>query len=154
MRPSKHEGVGVFADRKFETGETIAPVTGNIIHWQTVNSIGGIIQDNTFRFSDQYYLSPDGLGNYLNHSCEPNAGIFKQRNRLYLKAIKQIKSGQEIVFDYSTIIGDDDIWTMKCQCGTGSCRKRIKNFGFLNKKIQKKYLDIGAVPIYIINTLK
>jgi uncharacterized protein len=151
VRQSKHEGLGVIAGRNYKQGQIITEISGNVIHWRTVIAIGGVIQDNTFRFSDQYYLSPDGLGNYINHSCEPNAGIFKSHNRLYLKAISPIARGEEIVFDYSTIIGNDDSWTMKCGCGSRLCRKTVKNFGSLPKPLQSKYLALGIVPDYILN---
>jgi uncharacterized protein len=153
VRKSKHGGVGVFANRNFRVGQTITEITGNIIHWRTVLSIGGMIQDNTFRFSNQYFLSPDGIGNYVNHSCEPNAGIVKLDNRLYLKAIGKIIAGQEIVFDYSTIIGDDDTWTMKCQCGSDLCRNYIKNFGSLPTNFKDTYIKLNIVPSYILITL-
>jgi uncharacterized protein len=152
VRPSNHDGVGVFAKRQLQSGETIVEITGNIIHWRTVLEIGGIVQDNMFRFSAEYYLSPDGIGNYVNHSCDPNAGIYKNKNRLFLKSIKKIKRGQEIAFDYSTIIANDDIWTMKCKCGSPVCIKNIKNFGGLPQKVKKRYSMEGIVPKYIIQT--
>lgn len=147
-------GVGAFANRNYKFGETITEIRGNVIHWRTVLSLGGVIQDNTFRFSAEYYLSPDGMGNYLNHSCDPNAGIYKEQGKLFLKSIRQITFGEEVVFDYSTILGDDDIWTMKCRCGTSFCRNIIKNFGSLPERIQAKYFFKGMVHSAIIKTLK
>ena len=46
----------------------------------------------------------------------------------------------EIVVDYSTTIGDDDIWTMRCNCGRKSCRTTIRRFGSLPTELQRKYL--------------
>ena len=62
-------------------------------------------------------------GAYLNHSCEPNAGIRKTNQQLFLFAAKPIAAEKEIVIDYSTILGDDDIWTMRCNCGRSACRR-------------------------------
>ncbi|MBI2625395.1 MAG: hypothetical protein HYW70_03640 [Candidatus Nealsonbacteria bacterium] len=54
----------------------------------------------------------------------------------------------EITFDYSTTMDEDD-WGMDCQCGSKSCRGRIRDFKYLPPDIQKKYLDLGIVPEYI-----
>ena len=75
------------------------------------------------------------------------------KNRLYLFAAAPIASGDEIVFDYSTILGDDDIWTMRCNCGETSLPKRIKRFGTLPPALKERYLDDGLVPPFIVNTL-
>jgi hypothetical protein len=89
----------------------------------------------------------------LNHSCEPTAAIRKENNQLFLFAARPIRRGDEIAFDYSTTLGDDDIWTMRCNCGHRSCRARIKRFGSLPAALKENYVDRGMVPKYIIETL-
>lgn len=145
-------GLGVFAQKPIKPGQIILEITGNIVHWQDLLKIGGIILDNTYRFDEHNYLSPDGIGNYFNHSCEPNSGVVKQGNKLFLKAIKKIQAGDEIAFDYSTIVGGDDSWTMKCLCGMSACRKKVTNFYKLPSDIRTKYLELGIVPKYIIRS--
>ncbi len=142
-------GLGIFAAKNFQPAQIIVEITGNPVHWEKLLNIGGIILDNAFRFDENHYLSPDGIGNYLNHSCDPNVGIIKKNNRLFLKSIRGIKSGEEIAFDYSTLVGDDDIWTMKCNCGAKTCRKRIKNFGSLPVPTKDRYRKAGVVPSFI-----
>lgn len=73
---------------------------------------------------------------YVNHSCEPNAGI-KGSVRLY--ALKNINIGDEITIDYSTTETDDH-WFMKCNCGKIGCRKKIGPIFTLNNKIFSSYL--------------
>lgn len=145
-------GLGVFAQKNFKPEERIVEITGNILHWKTVLDIGGVVLDNTFRYDDEHYLSPDGIGNYFNHSCEPNAGVIKDGKKLLLKAIAPIKTGEHITFDYSTIVGADDTWKMRCHCGANTCRKRVTSFYKLPSKLQQKYLDLQIVPKYIINS--
>jgi len=87
-----------------------------------------------------------GYDKYLvNHSCNLNAGI---KNNVILFAIKNIKKGEEIKFDYSTTVDEDD-WTMKCECHQKNCRKIIKDFKYLPKNTQKKYLKLGIVQRFI-----
>lgn len=119
-----------------------------------MTKIGGRFADNCFRFGPETYLDPgDGAGAYLNHSCEPNAYISKSNNRLFLIALTSIRRNDEIAIDYSTILGDDDIWTMRCHCGRRSCRGTIKRFGTLRAVLREWYIDHGAVPKYILATL-
>jgi uncharacterized protein len=147
-------GQGLFAARPFRAGQRIVRVTGRIVSPALVWKAGGTFMDNCFRFGPETYLDPgDGPGRYLNHSCEPNAGILKSTNRLFLVAIGAIGVRREILIDYSTILGDDDVWTMRCRCGARSCRRVVRNFGSLPAMTRDAYTALGIVPRYILNTL-
>ena len=67
--------------------------------------------------------------------------------------MKRIAGGDEITIDYSTTIGDDDIWTMRCKCGSRQCRKKIRNLGSLPAELKRSYVRNGLVPMYIMKTL-
>lgn len=152
VRPARN-GAGLFAAKEFRAGRTIIKIAGRIVHHHVLWKTRGTFADNCFRFGPETYLDPgDELGRYLNHSCEPNAGIRKSNNQLFLFAAEDVKAGKEIVIDYSTILGDDDIWTMGCDCGRRACRKRIRRFGSLAPALKERYLERGLVPKYIVNT--
>lgn len=72
---------------------------------------------------------------FINHSCEPNAGL---KRKINIVAMKNIKKGKEITLDYSTT-EDDPYWKMKCSCGNKNCRKIIRNIHFLPENFLKKY---------------
>jgi hypothetical protein len=148
-------GLGLFATKAFEPGQTILKIAGRVVHHRVLwKRRGSTFAANCLRYGPQTYLDPgDHLGRYLNHSCEPNAAIRKLNNQVFLVAARQIERGDEIVFDYSTTIGDDDIWTMRCNCGEPSCRGRIERFGSLPRAVKERYLGYGLVPRYIIATL-
>src|SRR5258708_2528147 len=153
VRPARN-GVGLFAARVYRPDQRIIRIGGRIVNAAVLWERGGAFADNCFRFGPETYLDPGDLdGRYLNHSCEPNAGITKTNNQLYLFAASRIDAGREIVIDYSTILGDDDIWTMRCRCGHGNCRKRIRRFGSLPSSLKRRYLTNGLVPRFIVNTL-
>lgn len=148
-------GCGLFATESVRPGETIIRVEGRIVDagvlWRRQ---GSTFSANCLRFGPETYLDPgDGACRFLNHSCEPNAGIQKADNRLFLFAAKRIGAGSEITIDYSTTIGDDDVWTMRCNCGRPRCRKTIRNFGSLPADVKRRYVTRGLVPGYIIRTL-
>lgn len=147
-------GLGLIAARAYRPEQAIVKITGRVVGADVLWKRRGAFADNCFRFGPETYLDPeDGPGRYLNHSCEPNAGIRKTRNQLFLFAAEPIPAGREIVVDYSTILGDDDIWIMRCNCGRRACRKRVKRFGALPPAVREDYLRRGLVPAYIVRTL-
>jgi len=154
VRPAR-TGLGLFATRAYEPGCTIIKIAGRVVSASLLWERGGAFADNCFRFGPETYLDPgDDLGRYLNHSCAPNAGVRKSNNQLFLFAASRIAAGREIVIDYSTILGDDDIWTMRCECGRRECRGRIRRFGTLPPATRWLYLERGLVPKYIVGTLR
>jgi hypothetical protein len=147
-------GEGLFTTRPYRVDQRIIRIAGKLVAAPIVTRRGGAFADNCFRFGPETYLDPgDEAGAYLNHSCEPNACVRKSNNRLFLAAIEPIRLNHEIVIDYSTILGDDDIWTMRCNCGSRRCRKVIRRFGSLPAPLKDRYAEKGAVPGYILETL-
>ena len=148
-------GRGVFAARSFRRGETILPIEGRIVHYELLwEREGSKYAANCIRFGPETYLDPStSPAQFLNHSCNPNAAVTKVANRLYLIAGRRIIRGEEIVFDYSTTIGDDDVWRMRCNCGSTQCRRLIRNFGSLPAGQRAFYLANGFVPHFIRRTL-
>jgi SET domain-containing protein len=148
-------GLGLFATKSIRAGETIMRIDGRVVHHSVLwRRQGTKFSANCLRYGPKTYLDPgDGSGRYLNHSCDPNAGLRKSNNRLFLFAAKRVAAGSEITIDYSTTIGDDDIWTMRCKCGSLVCRKTIRNLGSLPDELKRSYVKRGLVPMYIMRTL-
>jgi len=57
---------------------------------------------------------------FINHSCTPNCETEEIRGRVWIKAIRNIKAGEEITYDYCLYDGGDDEAT--CNCGAAKCR--------------------------------
>jgi len=143
-------GRGVFARRNFKKGETVFVVHGTLITCYEDDALDERTRDNTYRFNKDLYLSPAGtVGEYVNHSCEPNAKVVKRAGELSIVTLCPIAQGEEILFDYSTILASDDVWEMRCNCGTASCRGVVRQFRTLPKKLREAYLAAGAVPRHI-----
>jgi len=84
---------------------------------------------------------------YVNHSCEPNAGI---KGQISLVAMRDIKKGEEITFDYGTVVYRQKgapKYELICLCGSKSCRKKITQYDWKIPSLQKKYR--GYFPYYI-----
>lgn len=146
-------GRGIVATQGFPAGAWICEIKGKIVapqtvwrYWETDERRGA----NCFRFSPERYLDPEGeIGAYANHSCNPNAGIVKQGRRLLLKAITSIARGDEVTHDYSTLLGADDVWSMRCNCGAANCRRVVKPVHSLPAATAARYLELGILPGFI-----
>lgn len=151
IKKSKN-GLGIFAKTKFKTKENIFEVKGEFISCDEENDIDEKTRDNSFRYDEEKYLSPAGeLGDFLNHSCDPNSAVVKKGDKLFIVAVRDINPGDEVVIDYSTILASDDSWEMGCHCGLEICRKVIKKFDSLPIQIRQKYIASNMVPKYILN---
>lgn len=149
VKKAKH-GLGVFSTRAFMRGERVVTLTGHLITCGVEDVLDERTRDNAIRFDEDVYLSPDGgVGDYFNHSCNPNVYIIKKDNALHIIARRNIRAEQELCFDYATITASDDIWEMQCACGSAMCRKKVKQFIKLPKAVQKQYLREGMVPEYV-----
>ena len=144
-------GRGIFAQKNFRKGSILFQVTGTFTYCYEDGDLDEKTRANTYRFDEERYLNPAGtIGDFLNHSCEPNARVVKTGNKLWVKALAPVLKGSEVTIDYSTIIANDDTWTLRCECGNGKCRKLIGKFKNLPKKLRDRYLLKGMVPEYVV----
>ncbi len=139
---SKIDGVGVHATCEIKRGETIAIIKGKLIHLLVVDKATAQAGANWVGIKKDVWIDTQPPLVYLNHSCDPNAGI---RGKVTLVALRNIERGEEVTLDYSTT--EETLnWDLQCHCGVKECRKVIGAIQFLPKKIFKKYLP--AIPHY------
>lgn len=149
-------GCGLVACRAFAKGACITPLHGRLVdssvvwRWWKRDARRAA---NCIRFDADRYLDPRGeWGAYANHACRPNAALFRERGRLVLRAIRAIRPGDEVTHDYSTLLGADDVWTMRCNCGMRGCRGTVRRFDTLPAATLRRYMAIGAIPAFILRT--
>lgn len=153
LRQSKI-GKAVFANRDFRKGEKIIEFKGKLFTYEQLPSPYNKVEDHYIQIDRNLYMGPSNeLDDFINHSCNPNSGLKFKGKKVFLIAIKNIKKSEEITWDYSTTI-DEDNWEMDCLCGNKNCRKRIRDFKYLPREIQQKYIRLGITPKYISERLK
>jgi SET domain-containing protein len=134
VRRSGVHGKGVFALQDLAEGETLIEYVGEVISWdeaQDRHPHDPKDPNHTFYFHVNEDRVIDALfgGNssrWINHSCNPNCEADEDNNRIFIKAIRNIKAGEELNYDYGLII--DEPYTKKlkaeypCWCGAKNCR--------------------------------
>jgi len=146
-------GKGAFVIDDFKKGQIICSLIGSIHRRNEMPKRDTKVTVRFIQIGKKTYLHVSGNGDYLNHSCNPNAGLVIKGTNVNLKAIKNIKRGKEVTFDYSTTMGEDE-YELKCHCGNANCRKKIRDFKYLPVTIQQKYVKLGIVPAHILIALK
>lgn len=137
-------GRGVFAARDYRAGERILVFAGDA--YDRSHPIHETPQGaNLLQVGPREYILPRPIGLYVNHSCNPNAGL---RGTDVLVALRDIPKGAEVRFDYSSNM-DEDLWTMPCACGEPICRGVIGDFKHLPDTVRATYLRLGIVPAFI-----
>lgn len=134
VRRSGVHGKGVFALQDIAEGETVIEYVGEIISWdeaQDRHPHDPNDPNHTFYFHVNEDRVIDALhgGNssrWINHSCDANCEADEENDRIFIKAIRNIKAGEELNYDYGLII--DEPYTRKlkaeypCWCGSANCR--------------------------------
>ncbi len=115
-------GRAVFATRDIERGELIAVWGGRVVTERELSELPDRrrlaiqIDERLFLLSDV-----EGPADWFNHSCAPNAGV---RGQVSLVAMRPIRRGEEITYDYAMTDGSayDEF---DCACGATGCRGRV-----------------------------
>lgn len=127
---------GVFSLKNFKENEVVLEIKGKIINREQMLASSRYIQDHIYTIGRNKYLIASYPDKYINHSCNPN--VYEKNMKVL--AMRNIKKGEELCFDYS--INSVDDWWMRCYCGSRNCRKIVKgNFFILPLNLQKKYLE-------------
>ncbi|HEY9595280.1 MAG TPA: SET domain-containing protein-lysine N-methyltransferase [Spirochaetia bacterium] len=138
------EGRGVFTEEPIPAGVLIMRFTGPFLRYDQTSVDTYALQIGP----DLYIGESGGLDDLVNHSCEPNAGFHIEGTDADLYAIRAIAPGEEILFDYSTTLDEDD-FTMACRCGTPSCRSLIRDGKYLPDDVWSRYMELRIIPSYV-----
>lgn len=142
VKAKANMGLGIFAVRDIRKDELIAEFKGPRIRIKDMEGIPREVWDHLFNVGICDYIIAREPAVRTNHSCDPNAGIVKD---VFLAAMRDIRKGEEVMFDYSMITADN--WQLECRCGSPRCRKIIGNYADLPAELRRKYE--GYTPDWI-----
>ena len=149
-------GYGIFANRTIAAGELLVVWGGDIVTGEELVELPALMRRHSIQVEENLYMVSQELpevGDFINHSCSPNAGLSGQ---LTLVAIRTINSGQEVCYDYAMSDGSayDEF---QCSCGSQQCRGAItgsdwalpdlqaRYFGFFSPYLQRRIDEMRAV---------
>jgi SET domain-containing protein len=131
---SRIHGKGVFAACAIPKNTRIIEYAGERISWKEAQDLPPHDPKNphhTFFFSLEYgmVINAGTNGNearWINHSCAPNCETRDQRGRIYVHALRNLKKGEELFYDYRLEPADRRTKTLeklfRCRCGSATCR--------------------------------
>lgn len=140
VRAAPHKGgFAVFARESLQKDELICVWTGRAVTFEQLQRLSPLERSHTLQVEDQVYLAPLGLeeepADFINHSCQPNAGI---RGQISLVAMRPIDAGEEITFDYA--MADSTPYDeFDCACGSPLCRGRVTGEDWKRPELWARY---------------
>lgn len=123
IRSSDIHAAGCYTTSDIRKGTLIVEYTGPRISKER----GDEIYENrqtTYLFGlrdGQEVIDGHGVAMFINHSCDPNCETDEIDNRVWIIAIRNIKAGEELTYDYMLYDGDEDD-PAPCFCGSRNCR--------------------------------
>lgn len=137
MGRSGIHGRGVFARRLIHEDETVCEYKGEIISEAEVarrypEDMDGL--NHTFVFGVEHDHNIDGgtkgnIARWINHSCGPNCDTYEKDKRMFIRAIRDIRPGEELSYDYWIEAGERLTKAVKarwpCWCGAKWCRGTV-----------------------------
>ena len=145
VKKSKIDKNGLYANCNIKSGTRIIEYKGKII------SVKQSENDPKFDNSKAIYLfnlnkryDLDGAYNFniarlINHSCNPNCEVFGKGLKVWVYAMKNIKKGEELSYDYGFSF-DENFRQFPCNCRSKNCVGYIVREGsrWRIKKLKRK----------------
>jgi uncharacterized protein len=140
VRDSGIEGLGVFARVDFSPGDAVLTI------------------DDSYVVDNEHPVAPDEKRHcdylqggktvwmqvperHINHSCDPNVFVRTFDGIRHVLALREIRAGEEITYDYCVNGYGDVVW--QCNCGASRCRRTIhSDFFRLPLDLQRAYLPL------------
>ena len=132
VRDSEIHGTGVYAAKSIPSGDRVIEYLGEKIDKEESERRANEQMEHAEKTGDAavyiFTLSkkwdidgnmPWNTPRLLNHSCEPNCEAWIEGKRIFLYALRDIKLGEELTFDYGFDI--ENYEDHPCLCGREGC---------------------------------
>ena len=111
-------GLGLFATRAFKKGERIIEYFGREISKEEEYSSRSkyLFEVNSKKTIDG--TTRENFARYINHSHKPNCEPNIVKGRIWIDALKSIKPGEELTYDYGEEYVNEHIKPFGCRCAS------------------------------------
>ena len=130
-------GRGVFARERIERGELLVVFAGAVLLGEELAALSPDQRRLVLQVDENHYLlsEVEGWADWVNHCCEPNAGL---RGQVTLVAMRDIEAGEEICYDYAMSDGSP-YDGFDCLCGRAGCRGRVSGDDWMLEALWERY---------------
>lgn len=151
VRQSTIHGSGVYATRRIKPEAKIIEYVGELVDkeesetraWaqHAISEETGAASVYIFTLDDKWDIDgnvPWNTARLINHSCDPNCEAWIDGEKIFVHALKSIKAGEELTFDYGFDI--DCYEDHPCRCGSRKCVGYIvsqDHWGELAKRLEQ-----------------
>jgi SET domain-containing protein len=135
IRRSSIHGDGVYTTVPIAKRKLIVEYTGPRLSNEAADAIYDQ-SPRTYLFGlldGEHVIDGDGIAAFINHSCDPNCEADEIKGRVIIRAIRHIKAGDELAYDYNLYDGDLDD-AAACHCKTRRCRGSMYSEKELGKR--------------------
>jgi len=118
-------GLGLFATRPIRKRSRIAEYKGPLLRTKAAEKAERSGNKYLYEINSRWTIDGTPRSNvarYANHSCNPNADTYSVGHRVFIRALRNIKPGEEIVYDYGVDYLKNVIGRSNCRCSR--CRRR------------------------------
>ncbi len=126
IKKSQIDKNGLYASRDIKKGTKIIEYKGKIITAEQTENDPKFDNGKAiylFNLNKKYDLDGDfkfNTARLINHSCEPNCEVYGTGLKVWVYAIKNIRKGDELSYDYGFSF-DEDYKQFPCKCGSKKC---------------------------------
>jgi len=148
VKKSNIDKRGLYAKQNIKAGKKIIEYMGKLITKKQTEKNPKFDNDNDiylFNINDKYDLDGDypwNTARLINHSCNPNCEVEGKGVKLWIVAIKDIRKGEELSYDYGFSYCKEDLNNFICNCGEKNCCGYIvreESRWRINKKFKKSF---------------
>ena len=137
IRESPMQGLGVFATKPIPQGMRLIEYAGERLTPEAAETRypdreGERHHTFLFAIDDDVVVDAAVNGNdarFINHSCAPNCDAVIDDGRIWIEAIRDIKPGEELAYDYAYVLDERHSPAARrrypCHCGAACCRGTI-----------------------------
>ena len=139
VRPSTIHAYGCYTSERIKKGAHVIEYTGPRLR---VDEADKLYENSprTYLFGledSEHVIDGNGLAAFINHSCDPNCEPDEINGRVFIFALRDIRAGEELTYDYNLYDGElDDL--APCTCGARNCRRSMYSEKELARRPQLK----------------
>lgn len=118
-------GLGLFAIEPIKKKTLIVEYKGRRLNNEEADKLEARGSRYLYEFNSRWTIDGStrkNLGRYANHSCRPNTEAYQRNRKMFLRAIKSIKPGEEITWNYGRDYFLNVITPSGCKCV--KCREK------------------------------